>query len=312
MVAGSNPVAPTIFASGAIVAAAGMISFLSYRLGATLARALPEDLSRSIADAIAFTQYHSRFGTRRNVRSNLRLVMGESASEEEVNAAARAVFFNFARAISCFLHIDRYRCEEGRARCDFQGLDAVLAALRRRGGFLLVGPHVGPWEIGGAFLSKLDLRIHTVALDHPSARVTDFFDERRRSVGIVCHSLGGAFEELRAALEGGDCVALLIDRKRNEGKAYPMFGRNVTLPTGHAALAVQCGAPILTGVCVFAPPGDRFKFVFNGPHYPDPALDEDSRIEDLHRRCRADMERYIREYPDQWFNFESLEDGARA
>jgi len=283
-----------------------MISFLSYRLGASLAHALPESFAWSLADLIALTQYHLRFETRRNVRCNLRILLDSPASDEELEAAVRRVFLDFARAISCFLRIDEYSGEKALSRCDFQGLDRVLDGLRERGGFILAGPHLGPWEIGGAFLSSLGYRIHTVALDHPSARVTRFFDERRRSVGMICHSLGGAFAELCGALKNGDCVALLIDRTPRGGRTYPVFGRSLRLPTGHAALAVRCGVPIVTAACVFAPPGDRFKFVFNGPHYPDVSLERPERIEDLHRLCRDDMERYIREYPDQWFYFKSL------
>jgi lauroyl/myristoyl acyltransferase len=79
----------------------------------------------------------------------------------------------------------------------------------------------------------------------------------------------------------------------------------VPLPSGHSALAVRCRVPILTAVIVFD--GDcRFRFVYNGPHYPDASLDERSAMERLQELCRADMESYIRQFPEQWFNFDSL------
>jgi lauroyl/myristoyl acyltransferase len=138
--------------------------------------------------------------------------------------------------------------------------------------------------------------------------VTRFFEDRRRSVGILCHPPGGAFSVLLSAVESGSCVALLIDRPGGRGgRASALFGRRVILPTGHAVLAARCRVPVLTAACVFAP-GDRFKFLFGGPHYPDATLDEEACAADLHGRCRDDMERFIRAHPDQWFNFKRFGD----
>ncbi len=278
-------------------------------MGARLARYLPEDLARSLTRLIARGQYQLRIDSRRNVRSNLRIAMGGDASEAELETATRNVFSNFGKSIYCFLRVGRMTPGELRARCDYGGIDVVTAKLCEKGGFIIVGPHVGPWEMAGAFLSALGLRVHTVALDHPSARVTGFFEERRRSMGLVCHPVGGSFPALSAALEKGSCVALLIDRTYGRGgKPSTMFGRSVVLPAGHAVLAVRCGVPVLSAVCVFGP-GERFKFVYGGPYYPDLTLGEDDRAEDLHRRCRDDMERFIGEYPDQWFHFGLLSGG---
>jgi len=284
-----------------------MVSFLCYRMGAVLARYLPPHISKSMTGIIARSQYYLRTGSRRTVLGNLRIVMGREASEKEIHAAAKNLFSNFGKSIYCFLRLPSTSLEELRARCDYGGIDVVARELRGKGAFIIAGPHVGPWEVGGACLSALGLRIHTVALDHPSGQVTGFFEARRRMTGIVSHPIGRSFSPLCDALQHGGCVALLIDRTYGRSpQSFQMFGRSILLPTGHAALAVRCRVPILTAVCVFAP-GGTFKFVFNGPYYPDTSLGEKAAVEDLHRRCRTDMEQFIRRQPDQWFNFRSLE-----
>ncbi|MEJ2721467.1 MAG: lysophospholipid acyltransferase family protein [bacterium] len=180
----------------------------------------------------------------------------------------------------------------------------------KKGGFILAGPHVGPWEIAGRCFSDLGIPIHTVTLDHPSASVTAFFDDRRRSMGITCYPISGSFEPLKEALKSGKCVALLIDRNYGRTRRRdPFFGHDVPLPSGHSVLAVRCGVPVVTAVIVFD--GEcKFKFVYNGPHYPDGTLDERSAVEKLQELCRSDMEAYIRQYPEQWFNFNSLRKSA--
>lgn len=279
-----------------------MISFLSYKLGASLAGRLPVEFSEDITAALSRSQYYMRARSRRNVLRNTRLAMADAA-DEEVRRTARGVFRNFGRSIYSFLRLPYMSVDELRALCDYGGIDTVTAELRLHGGFVFAGPHVGPWEMAGACLSALGLKIHTVAVDHPSRGVTKFFDKRRNMAGIVCHPAGNCFPVLCEALERGECVALLIDRTYGKTRrSYTMFARSVSLPSGHAALAVRCRVPVLTAVCVFREDGG-LKFVFRGPHHPDFARGEAAAAEDLHRRCRADMEELIRAFPDQWFHF---------
>jgi len=287
------------------------MSVLFYRIGATLAHWLPPPISMPLTALIARSQYHMRARSRRAVLHNLRIIMGSEATEKAIHDAAKNVFSNFGKSIYCFLRLPSLSLQELRARCDYGGLDDLARDLSRRGGFIIAGPHLGPWEIAGACLSAAGVRVHTVALDHPSAGVTALFQDRRRHAGIVSYPIGNSFSLLSEALKQGGCVALLIDRIYGRARhRFSMFDRKVALPTGHAALAFRCRVPIVTAVCVFAPdrvPGGGFKFVFNGPYYPDLSVGEEAAIGDLHRRCRADMEQYIRGYADQWFSFITLE-----
>ncbi len=288
-----------------------MLGAFFYKLGGFLSGFLPQRLSEIITDGLARSQYWINSRSRASVQENLRVVLGPGTDETVIRKQARQVFSNFGHSIYCFLRLPYLDRTELRRRCDLNGIDEVASRLLDKGGFILAGPHVGPWEIAGRCFSDLGIRIHTVTLDHPSASVTAFFDERRRSMGMACYPISGSFQPLKDALNSGKCVALLIDR--NYGRARrrdPLFGLDVPLPSGHSVLAVRCNAPIVTAVIVFD--GDcRFKFVYNGPHYPDKALDERSAVEKLQALCRSDMESFIRRFPDQWFNFNSLKKAAK-
>jgi KDO2-lipid IV(A) lauroyltransferase len=279
-----------------------MIALLSYKLGARLSGLFPAGLSRQVTSMLSRIQFRARAGSRRNVIRNIRLVTGIEDGPE-TRRLAEQVFANFGRSIYSFLRLPYIAPDELKARCDYAGIDALLTSLRQSGGFVIAGPHVGAWEMAGACLSVLGYKVHTVALDHPSSGVTEFFDQRRSQAGIVCHPIGKSFPALAEALERGECVALLVDRAHGKTRrSYTMFGREVSLPTGHAALAVRCRVPVISAVCVFDGSGG-FKFVYSGPHYPDISRGEEAAFEDLHRICRADMEEFIRQYPDQWFHF---------
>ena len=66
------------------------------------------------------------------------------------------------------------------------------------------------------------------------------------------------------------------------------------------------GVPIITCALVFDR-GDRFKFVYGGLHFPPTEGTEDlDKLEELQAECLRDFEIIIREYSDQWFQFERL------
>jgi len=281
-----------------------MIGVLFYKLGAFFARRLPQRLSESIAEAFVALQYLARFRSRRIIRHNLRIVLGKDAAEQEIRDLTRRVFSNFGKSIYYFLRLPFISQEELRVRCDTSGIEEITAQVAKNGGCIFVGPHLGAWEVGGACLNALGIDLFTVALPHPSAEVTRFFNERRELLGVECASLGDSARTLRRALRGGKSVALLVDRPYNSRTdRFTWFGREMDLPIGHVALAVRCRTPVVTTACVFDGEG-RFKFVFGGPHYPREDLAYDQAMRDLQHACLLDMTTFIESYPDQWFHFQ--------
>ncbi len=283
-----------------------MISYLSYNVGSFFARHLPPPLSQSITRTIGLNFCRLRPGLRENVAQNLRIVLGDEATDREIDRLSRNVFVNFSRSIYCFLRLPHMRDSELARCCDVSEATEMAADFRGNGGFVLAGPHVGAWEIGGACLSARGIGIHTVAFEHPSRAVTRFFEDRRKGMGIACHPIGKSFNVLAQALERGKCVALLVDRGSGRGeKKYSLFGHRIGLPSGHAALAVRCSVPIVTAVCVFAG-DDKLKLELRGPYYPDSSLGDTAAVDDLIEKCRLDTEGFIRKYPEQWFNFRPI------
>ncbi len=283
-----------------------MIGASFYKLGAFFARRLPQRLAESITEWIVVFQYLFRSGSRRIVRDNLRIVLGDGADKRQIRGLVRRVFSNFGRSIYCFIRLPFMSERELSARCDYSGLDKVVRDAGTDRGFIFVGPHLGAWEIGAASLARLCGQLLTVTLPHPSESVTRFFDERREMVGVECASLRESSHALRGALREGKSVALLIDRAYGGPTgAFRWFDRDVELPLGHVALAVRYRVPIVTTVCTFGGDGN-FKFVFGGPHHPRADLESREAMIDLQEKCIADMTSFIREFPDQWFHFYPL------
>jgi lauroyl/myristoyl acyltransferase len=265
---------------------------------------LPWKLPETIAWTIGQFSCLFRRKTRRNVEHNLGIIHGESLSPGQRRRMSRRVVMNFSRAILVFLKLPNYEWPEIRDRVDMSDLEAVLASLGERPAFLLASLHMGPWEVGGLCLSRRGYKLHTVALDHPTRQVTDFFDHRRRRIGVINHPMRKSYGALKEALEGGDCVALLVDRAyRASSKRFRFFGVDQKFPMGYLMLAGSTGVPIITGALVFAD-GDRVRYVQGGVHHPPPEGTRDiDKLEELQEACLRDFEEIIRKHSDQWFHF---------
>ncbi len=242
--------------------------------------------------------------TRRVVETNLDIIYGGSLSKKELRKMSRRIIMNFSRAIMVFLELPNYKWEELRENVDMSEFDAALAELGTQRSFLLASAHVGPYELGGLCLSSLGFKTHTAALDHPNEKVTKFFDERRRSVGVTSYPMRKSYMALKGALAGGDVVAILVDRAYGAtAKRFDFFGVRPLFPLGHLFLSASTGVPIVTGAFVFDGK-DRYKWVHGGIHYPPAEGTGDfDKLEVVQRAILGDFERFLRDYSDQWFQF---------
>jgi len=281
-----------------------VFAYLTYRAGSYFARVLPWKFPEAIGWTIGQVSCVFRRKTRKNVEGNLQIIHGGGLSKSELRRMSRRVIMNFARAIVVFLRLPAYRWEELSELVDFDDLRAAAAQLGGRPGFLLASIHMGPWELGGLCLSRFGFKVHTVALDHPTERVTSFFDQKRSSIGVINHPIRKSYSVLKEALESGDCVALLVDRAYGAtAKRFDFFGVEHKFPMGHLMLAGSTGVPIFTGALVFAE-GNRFKYIHAGVHYPPAEGTEDfDKLEALQNACVRDFEGIIRDHYDQWFQF---------
>ena len=279
-----------------------MLTALPYHLGAFFARFAPDWVCNGITWSLAEANWRLRPGTRRLVDDNLRIIHPEW-SDAERGRAARRVVHNFARSILLFLQMPFLDPKELFARCDLARLREEIDRLGPGSAFIIATAHLGPWELGGYCLAHLGHRVHTVALDHPSARVTKFFSDRRAYLGLQAHPLTGSFPRLKEAVDRGECVALLIDRAYgNARKRFTFFGVETEFPLGHLVLSARARVPVLTGALVFDGK-DRFRYVHGGTYRPDEELDEFEKLEALQAQCLRDLENIIRAYSDQWFHF---------
>jgi KDO2-lipid IV(A) lauroyltransferase len=279
-----------------------MVSALLYKFGASLALHLPKTLTAFITILLADLQYITRFKLRRIVSNNLRIVHGDSLTEQELRKKTRSVFRSFAKSIYLFLRSPLLTIEDLKSVGNADDFMAMTEDLKTSG-FIIVTGHLGPWEVGGLWLAANGFKVNTVALDHPAEDVTAFFNQRREHSGLKIFPHRDSFHNLEDALLQGECVALLADRDYGSASERArFFGHEVNLPIGHILLSIRTGKPIIVGAFVFDSQGG-FTCEIKGLYHPDSSMEEKDAIEYLHVKCLRDFESLIEAHSDQWFQF---------
>ena len=274
-----------------------------YNLGFAAARRIPLSALYGVADILGMATYLTCGALVGTVRANLWRVFPH-ASEEEISHLARKIFRNFAR----------YLVDYGRFRwAPQEGFETVIPVLEGGEnlkdafdpgrGMILVTGHIGNWELGGLFFGHRGLKVNVVTLPDGSQQIDAIRKMYRGQYSINTIVLDGspfASLEMVAALKRGETVAMLVDRWRKaDGVASPFLGGMHYLPRGPFVLSRMTGAPILPAFVV------RDGASYRGIVEP-PFTVEQEDLRPYATRTSQALERLIRRYPDQWYNFVPL------
>jgi lauroyl/myristoyl acyltransferase len=241
--------------------------------------------------------------TRAGIRHNFETALG--AGRAEADALARSVFFEYGRHT---IDAWRLRSEAFEPRITTFAEDTrVLASSRRNGrGFLLVTGHVGNWEMGAVTLRSHHLTAAVVGQPELSQRVQEMRSQLRTRLGVESIDIGSSMAtafKVRAAVDAGRAVALLVDRAYPEDQVVvPFFGRPTPFLRSPALLARFCDCDILPGFFLRNSDGSYFN-IWGKPLAADRSAAPEEDAARIMTRVAADLEAVIRAHPTQWFNF---------
>jgi uncharacterized protein len=290
--ANAGPPAPSQFYRGAI-----------WKLGLALARYLPASAGQALAKYGAAVYWRLAAHRREVVIQNLRPVLKNDSAA--ATRAARALFTQFALKVE-----DLWRYEGG-ADLDqwvmrWKGWEIYLAAHERGRGVLLVTPHLGNWEIGGAYLPRKGLKLVVLTQPEPDPRLTAMRLAARTLRGVETLVVGDdafAFIEIIKRLQAGATVALLMDRPVTPtGVTVQLFGRPFSASIAAAELARASGCAILPACIVRTDEGYAGE-IQPEIHYDRALIGNRAARIQLTQEIMRVFEPAIRQHVTQWYHF---------
>lgn len=192
-------------------------------------------------------------------------------------------------------------------RFAFEHYPEFLEVLNSHQGVIMIGAHVGNWEIGAPFFDEYGKKINIVMYDAEHQRIKEMLARNGKAgdfkvIPVNEDNLTHVFR-ITEALDKREYVCFQGDRYLNKEKllSCPFMGREALFPAGPFLLASRMRVPV---VFYFAmrEAGRKYRFHFTlaekvvrtPEKKPEQALLE---------QYVATLEQIVRQYPEQWFNY---------
>ena len=226
---------------------------------------------------------------------------------------------NVAKSI-CFLFKNYYRfgqvlidkvaigCGlEKRYKFKFENYDRFLEILNDDKGAIIVGAHVGNWEIGTPFFDDYGKKLNIVLFDAEHRRIKGILEKNKafasyKIIPVNNDSLEHVFS-IKAALDSKEYVCFQGDRYVEQDKLLTcsFMGREAKFPAGLFILASRLKTPV---VFYFAmkEPRKTYRFYF---HMAQPVARKTGvkPEQELLEQYAQTLENILKKHPEQWFNF---------
>lgn len=275
-----------------------------------VARKLPSPIlywSARLVGALVFV-FSGR--DRSTVRHNLDIIFEGTKPTVTPRRLLWRVFQNYAFYMVDFFRLLSMRSEESHAAAQlYEGRHHLDAALAKGRGVILLTAHIGHWEIGGLGLRAMGYPINVVTIKHNTTFTNALVNTMRTRHGIRVIEIGdSAYDmiELIDTLKRKEILAVLGDRVFNgRSQTASLFGREVWLPVGPMLLAMATGSPVVPAFSIMQSPGSYRGII-------EPALElcegptREQALKHNLQQVAAVFERFIRRYPDQWYQTEPI------
>jgi KDO2-lipid IV(A) lauroyltransferase len=286
----------------------GALQYRAWKVASAVVGRLPASVSYAFALLAGSVAYYCWPRGRRAMHDNYRRVLPEEGRGAH-RRVARQSLVNYCKYLADFIRFPRLTTSqlvgavEGESR--FEALNRVL---ERGKGAVIVCMHFGNWDLGAGAAAARGYPLTVVAETFDDPRLDAMVQGARARLGMNLVRMEKAGPSLLRALKNNGLLALLIDRSvPGEGVKVTFFGEEVEVPAGPARLALRTGAtvvptafarlhptrPEVTTLCDF-----EIETVVTG--------DDAHDVRTLTQAIMRSHERFIRQYPDQWYMFRPM------
>jgi len=272
---------------------------------------IPRPIQRVFTRSIGTLFYLLMPKSRRGVLANLRVIGGGRWGTKEIAGRARRTFQNYGQYLLDYMVMPGLTAEQkGRMVAQELGQEHMVQALEQGNGVICITPHLGNWELGGLLLAFKGADLYVLTLDETDAKTKAFRERMRAQKGIKNIYINpenpapAAIIEVVKVLKEKKVVAMLGDRPGdNNTIEVDFFGRKTPFPMGVATLAMATGAAVLP-VFVILKDGKYWGVIEQPIYFHSPSRKErEQGIRQGMGELAQVFERYIKKYPDQWYNF---------
>ncbi len=275
-------------------------SYVAYRLGSAVARALPGPLLDPFADGAGMVASRAMSGRRHMVERHQRRIQPD-LSAADLDRAVDAVFRSYADYWIESFRLPGTPADVLERTMVTEGYEHIRTAYDAGNGLITAMPHLGAWDFAAFWLTQVeDIKVTTVVEQIEPPELARWFIGLRERLGMQIVPLDAeSGPKVARALAEGRLLSLVCDRDiAGNGIEVEFFGERTTLPAGPATLALRAGVPLIPATCFFD--GD----VHRGVVLPPLDTERRGKLREDVARVTQDLahalETMIRRAPTQW------------
>jgi len=236
----------------------------------------------------------------RRMCADIAISFGETMTEAEMSALARAAAMRLSESLIEFLRLPHMSREAVLRMGRIEGMEHIEHALGHGHGVILLTGHLGNWELAGTLMGLSQYKTTAVARAQNDTGFTDLLNRMRETHGVKIIPMTDIRGCIRV-LQRNECLAILGDlNARAPGVFVNFFGRPAATYAGVAYLAHTTGAVVLPGFDERLP--DNTHRVVIQP--PIPTSHTGDRQHDLlvtMVRVQQVIEQAVRARPADWY-----------
>ncbi len=193
---------------------------------------------------------------------------------------------------------------------DFEGEEYLEEMSTNNNGGLLLGAHMGNWEVAGQLLERIKTKVHIVILDAEHRKLKSFLDnvmhKKKLNVIPIKDDLSHLFK-ISEAFKKNEFVAIHGDRFLPGAQTVEIdfLGKKALFPTGPLYIASKNKVPV-SFVFTLKESSQRYHFYATKQkiyEYPAKLKTRKKEIREMVYDYTTSLEKMIKKYPLQWFNY---------
>lgn len=237
---------------------------------------------------------------KKTVIHNLEIAFPEYSSDR-IREIAFNSYYSFSVTLIEILCLPKVDIESVKKMADCPNIGLIREKYNEQKGVILLTAHFGNWEVvASSVAAQLNIPMSVVVKQQRNELVSNWLNSMRETFGNKVIPLGISIRDVYKELKNKNLIGIVGDQRGpREGMRVKFFKKDTAMYTGPAALALKTGAPVISAVIVR---NRDFSYTVHLEEIPviDLKGSEEEKVLEITQRYMTILERYVKEYPEQW------------
>lgn len=257
--------------------------------------------TRKAASYIGFILYYIFPIRKKVVIENLHNAF-PGKNEKEINLIAYRCYKNICTTFFELMYLPNLSKEQISNLIQCENASIIRNSFEKGKGAIFLTGHIGSWEVAAlTSISVSDIPMTLLAQPQRNKYITLWLNKARSRFGNKVLELGLSVRQVYQAIKNGELVGIVGDQRGpRDVKRVDFFGRPTSLYPGAVSFALKAKCPVILAVVIRLETGN-YKAIFENLDFDNLPDDHDERVREMNQRYISFIEKYVRQYPEQYF-----------